>query len=193
MNTDLSLWDFSCTVYSAPQVQSACLYLQDEYHFDIPLLLFCCWSGVRYGAVSKELLQQSVDFSNDWSLRTVRALRSIRRDMKHDYKPEWPIAEETWSQLRDQVKALELQSEKLLLEGLEGFLEGRIELKPSSQSDNNEYEHHIDACIVNIEACFKYFKNIRSSEPLVVILSAVYPSCREYIQSAIQKTNGDAS
>ncbi len=187
MNTDLSLWNFSCAVYSAPQVQSACLYLQDEYHFDIPLLLFCCWSGVRYGAVSKQLLQQSVDFSNDWSSMTTHTLRGIRRDMKHGYQAEWPIAEQKWDQLRDQVKALELQSEQLLLEGLQELMEAYSAIQVSNLNDNNESEPHIDGCIDNIKACFTYPESIRLSESLGVILTAIFPKSREYIQSAIQK------
>ena len=138
-----SLWGFACDVYAESGVQQACLRLQDSDHIDVPLLLFCCWSGLRYGAVSKQQLQQAASFSNEYTHISTSSLRTLRRQMKTGYSDHWPISEQAWCVLREQVKSVELESERLILQGLEYLM-----------SDNALRSGVKDDCIANINHCF---------------------------------------
>lgn len=158
--TNLSLWDFACTVYAQPLVQQACLDLQDQQDIDVPLLLFCCWSGLGYGAADQQALQRAVAFCQQYNQVSVTPLRRLRRQMKVSYCDNWPIVEKRWSLLREQVKAVELESERLLLEGLESLLSGYMP-KTGSKID----------CITNIQYCFTGV-DIKQ-QPIACILQSV--------------------
>lgn len=144
----VSLWDFALTVYAKQNVETACLQLQDEYGFDIPLLLFCCWSGWRYGAVSEAQLQAVISFSGECSQQSVVPLRHIRRLMKIRYSDTWPVLESAWEDLRSQVKTAELLAEQLLLDGLEQLTQ---QWQPASDKGNDACLHTIKACFIDID------------------------------------------
>ena len=145
-DSDLTLWDFVVHIYSKPDVESACLYLQDRHGINVSLLLFCCWTGVYYGAVSKEQLQQAREFSDSWSSQTTDILRQLRRDMKHNYKPHWPMPESGWQSFRSKVKGLELESERMQLSSLEELMK---DLVPQAPSEQQSIAHHCQANIAN--------------------------------------------
>jgi uncharacterized protein (TIGR02444 family) len=153
INTDVSLWDFACTLYAKPGVAPTCLQLQDEYGFDIPLLLFCCWSGLRYGAVSVAQLQAAIDFTKAWTDQSVKPLRNLRRQMKSGYDPSWPLSPADWDSIRENVKGVELESERLLLKGLE-ILSSKWQLNSGSKEE----------CLLTIHRCFS---SINSQSPSI--------------------------
>ncbi|MEO0442439.1 MAG: TIGR02444 family protein [Pseudomonadota bacterium] len=119
MNRPQTLWDFSCHLYAKPGIQTLCLKLQNQHGCNVPLLLFCCWAGLRYGAVSAPQLQAAKDFSHDFSRELTQPLRQLRTTMKQDHPNTWPALGEQWQHMREQVKSLELASERILLDGLE--------------------------------------------------------------------------
>jgi len=147
------------------------LQLQDQYGIDIPLLLFCCWSGGRYGELSSALLEQAVSFSKGWSANSTRPLRAIRRDMKTSFSAQWPVSELDWSALREQVKALELKSEELMLNGLDTLL-----------SDMPVKSGGVAASIKNIKHCFQLSVNTPLIELLLPLLVAVFEESTESVQ-----------
>jgi uncharacterized protein (TIGR02444 family) len=139
-----SLWDFACRLYSQSAVQTACLRLQDQYQMNISLLLFCCWSGRYYGDVSAKRLQQAVYFTDQWSAASTLTLRRLRQTMKAGFNPVWPLSHSEWDVLREQVKAVELESERLLLQGLQQLV---IDCPPVQGS--------LQAVMHNIKSCFR--------------------------------------
>jgi len=122
VTTNPSLWDFATAFYAKPNVQSACLILQNTAGVNVPLLLSCCWVGKYYGELPSSLATQVSQFAADYSKLSTEPLREIRIKMKHSYNPQWPIEGDDWQALREQVKVIELYSEKLLLQGLEQLL-----------------------------------------------------------------------
>lgn len=150
-NTDLSLCDFATAFYAKPEIQSACLTLQDEYGVGVPLLLSCCWAGLHYDVLPEPVLKELQQYSEAYSRQTIEPLREIRKTMKNSHDPRWPTTEKDWQGLRESIKKIELASEFLLLKGLEKL----IIAGPAEPLTLQQQEKVHANCIANIAVCFK--------------------------------------
>ena len=102
------LWTFSLAFYARPGVASACLQCQDEAGADVNLVLFLLWqAGVGARFTSDEIAVIDHDV-REWREQAVRPLRAVRRYLKGQGQDG----------LRDQVKAAELQAERVQQEAL---------------------------------------------------------------------------
>lgn len=111
MHTDL--WDHALALYARPGVETACLDLQAQGG-DVCLLLCATWLQARGVAVLDERAQALREVAEPWQRDVVAPLRSLRQ--------QWRVAAQDDAQLtvlREQVKGLELQAEKSLLERLQ--------------------------------------------------------------------------
>lgn len=113
----ISLWAYSCNLYQQERVKSACLHIQESDDIDVTALLFCCWFSTHYQPLSSSQIMGFKSQVRLWSEHCIRPLRRVRQQMK-------PLTGNTidpnvWQQVREQVKTLELQAEKQLLNTLE--------------------------------------------------------------------------
>ena len=114
------VWSSVVAAYGAPGVAEQCLELQDAHEQNVPLLLWAAWAATQ-GAVSDVVAAQAAGIARAWSEAAIVPLRSIRRRLKQalsegDEAPRLA--------LREQVKAIELHAEKVLLEQLAGLSTG---------------------------------------------------------------------
>jgi uncharacterized protein (TIGR02444 family) len=105
-------WRFSLAVYGRPGVAPACLTLQDMHGLDVNLLLFACFAGARGRVLTGQDLEILEAAAGPWHTQVVRPLRGARTWMKQQSMGE---AE---SRLRERIKALELEAERLEQEKL---------------------------------------------------------------------------
>ena len=110
-----SLWDFSLALYSAPDVESICLRLQDDFQVNINILLWCCWLEVHGIRLSVMRLEQACQRVDSWDQTVVAPLRHLRRDIKQRYLANDPQIESC----RQTIKSAELAAEKVELDWLE--------------------------------------------------------------------------
>lgn len=101
-------WDHALALYAAPGVEQACIGLQDRLGADVNLLLFCCWAGHRGHALSPAELDRLLAASESWQDEVVAPLRQVRRRLKQGDGASAAVAK-----LREAVKALELQAERI--------------------------------------------------------------------------------
>ena len=114
-------WEFSNRVYRLPGVAESCLLLQDEHGADVNVVLWCCWTGTTIGRISGETLDHALELSDRWSGGVVKPLRAARRWLKeHDGE----------SELRDRVKADELEAERIQQLRLEALVGGLATDRP---------------------------------------------------------------
>ncbi len=105
-------WRFSLAVYSRPEVPPACLTLQDMHGLDVNLLLFACFSGTCGRVLTGQDLEILEAAAAPWHAQVVRPLRGARTWMKAQSMSE---AE---GSLRETIKALELEAERIEQEKL---------------------------------------------------------------------------
>ena len=105
-----SFWDFSLVMYARPGVKSACLELQDAQAADVNLLLFLLFQASRGQLVTSEEIIAMDDEIRTWRESVIQPLRQLRRRLK---TPVPSINIEAQSSLREQIKQLELDTEKL--------------------------------------------------------------------------------
>lgn len=111
-----SLWDWSSEVYAAPGVSEACLHLQDDAGQNVPLLLWAAWAARTGRSPDADTLEAACDTARAWTDTTIVPLRIIRRTIKSPIPDMEDLARE---QVRDRIKAVELEAEKHLLAALE--------------------------------------------------------------------------
>jgi uncharacterized protein (TIGR02444 family) len=149
-DVDLSLLDFSTAFYAKPKIQSACLTLQDQYGVNVPLLLCCCWAGLRNDALPEPLLKKLRQYTDAYSRQTIEPLRAIRKSMKSAHDIDWPTTANDWQDLRENIKKIELSAEFILLAGLEKLIIS-CQSKPLSKQKKASIKAN---CSANIAACF---------------------------------------
>lgn len=109
------LWDWAVRAYARPGVADACLHLQDHHGANAPLLLAAAWAasiGRRFDTGA------AVALAYDWEHDVGGPLRAARRNLKPGRRG---VADAAREGLRAQVKAVELQGERVLLDALEGL------------------------------------------------------------------------
>ena len=110
---DLCTFAFAC--YARPEVETACLQLQDQ-GADVCLLLCGAWLEARATGYRPERLAQLEALGSSWQRDVVTPLRSLRQIWKDTARKDGEL-----EYLRAQVKGLELTAEKILLRRLESL------------------------------------------------------------------------
>ena len=107
-------WDFAIEAYRRPGVSAACLHLQDPYHLDVNLLLFCGWTGAfGMGRLSDAEIALCRDAVAGWHDNVVRGLRAVRRVLKDGFADLPADLGEIAGALRKQIQAREIDAEHL--------------------------------------------------------------------------------
>jgi uncharacterized protein (TIGR02444 family) len=119
---------FALTVYRNDGVPAACLRLQDRFGVDVNLLLAAAYLGAVDGrTLSPDALSDLRSPVDAWHREVVSALRDVRRRLKSGPPP---APDTRTTDLRDKLKALEVEAEMIELSEL-GTAVGRIDLSPA--------------------------------------------------------------
>ena len=112
------LWSFALSTYARPGVEDACLRLQAQ-GADVCLMLCGLWLEQRGVAPQPLRLQALRQIAGPWQAGVVEPLRQIRTQWRALAQQDAELGA-----LRERVKALELEAERLLLSRLEGVAQG---------------------------------------------------------------------
>jgi uncharacterized protein (TIGR02444 family) len=108
------LWEFSLDFYARPGVPEALIELQDRAGLDVNLTLFALWHGLSgRGRLDDERLAIADQAARAIQTEIVMPLRALRRRFRTD--PDADI-----QSLRESIKALELDAEKIAQARLAG-------------------------------------------------------------------------
>jgi uncharacterized protein (TIGR02444 family) len=112
----MRLWDWAVAAYAAPGVADACLALQDSHEQNVPVLLWSAWVAATGRKPDAETIEAACDTARAWDSVVVAPLRSVRRTLR---APIPDIDDGPRENVRNRIKALELEAERHLLEALE--------------------------------------------------------------------------
>lgn len=121
----MSLWDWAVEVYARPGVSAACLALQTDHRQNVLLLLAAAWAAKEGRALP---LPEAIALTRDWDGAVVSPLRAVRTEMK---VPRAAIPDDQREAVRERLKTVELQAERLLLTALE-TLAGPMDQTPTA-------------------------------------------------------------
>ncbi len=111
---DHPLWTFSLQVYDAPGVAEECLRLQERLGLDVNLLLLAAYLGAAEGSMLDAAdMAAATNAVTAWHAEAVRGLRSLRRALKPASLDESNPLHAATGALRAQVKAAELEAERI--------------------------------------------------------------------------------
>jgi uncharacterized protein (TIGR02444 family) len=114
-----ALWSFAVAFYQRPGLEPLLLAMQDEDGLDVPLLLALLYAGTQGIELAREQLGALHQLAAAWQTKAITPLRSARRALKAPLGGPVDAAQES---LRAQIKAAELDAERLLLNRLEDLL-----------------------------------------------------------------------
>jgi uncharacterized protein (TIGR02444 family) len=115
-------WRFSLNFYRQPGVSDACIALQDDCGVDVNLLLFLFWLASDGQMVAPSEVKRLDDKVRDWRNLTIIPIRDTRRKLKGAATLVEAGKQEA---LRNKVKAVELEAERLQQEALYAFTQSR--------------------------------------------------------------------
>jgi uncharacterized protein (TIGR02444 family) len=110
-------WRFSLQIYRS--VADTCLALQDRHGVDVNVLLFLLFAAHQGRRVGRQDVHAITSAVASWSSSAVIPLRSVRRFLR---APPSVIDPEAAEALRQHVKQVELEAERLQQEGLYRFV-----------------------------------------------------------------------
>lgn len=174
---DSDFWNYSVQVYQIPQVEHACLTLQNNFQADINLLLYCCWVGEHKVKLSSGNIQQLIQAVQPWQ-SIIQPLRDSRRLLKNEATIlDNDIAKET----RNNLIEMELNAEHMAQLAIEKVLD----LSAMPQDDEQPTSHYASC---NSALYLLQLSSVSSltevSEALQQLLDALYEDS-EAIQSAL--------
>ncbi len=108
--SEATFWEWSCTVYAAPDVRDACLSLQDDAGLSVNLALWCAWLAATGRTPSPETAAQAGVLSEAFQAGVVGRLRAARRWLK---SPAPALEGKAATALRKQIMETELAAERL--------------------------------------------------------------------------------
>jgi uncharacterized protein (TIGR02444 family) len=110
----MALWDWTLEAYAQAGVPEECLVLQDQHGQNTSLLLWAVWAETAEPA----LLARAADVARRWEALTLAPIRAVRRALKPAFDG---VADADRAGLREDVKAVELRAERVLMEALEAM------------------------------------------------------------------------
>ena len=110
----MSLWDWTLKAYARPGAPEACLTLQDEFGQNTSFLLWAVWAE----AADPALLARAAEVAYRWETLALVPIRNVRRALKPAFDG---VDDGDRERLRDDVKAVELRTERVLKEALEAM------------------------------------------------------------------------
>ena len=157
-----SLWDFAVDFYQHAPIKTACLTLQDEATADVCVLLAVVWLGKKGKQLTVTEITLLANTVEVWQQQMTLPLRQLRKQIK-SFIGDYSLDAEP---IYQQIKAAELQAERVTLQQLQTLIDAQCWLsdKTASMADVANI-----ANIANIE-------NIESIENLVVANINVYLS-----------------
>jgi uncharacterized protein (TIGR02444 family) len=110
----MSLWDWTLKAYAQAGAPEACLALQDEFGQNTSFLMWAVWAE----AADPALLARAADVAHRWEALALVPIRNVRRALKPAFDG---VDDGERERLRDDVKAVELRTERVLMEALEAM------------------------------------------------------------------------
>ncbi|VAW61172.1 hypothetical protein MNBD_GAMMA09-361 [hydrothermal vent metagenome] len=78
-----SFWQYSTQIWSLPEVEPACLNLQNSFGLNVNMLLYSCWIGEQSLCLSDDDLQTLLDSVKPWQT-IIQPLRDSRKMMQQN-------------------------------------------------------------------------------------------------------------
>ena len=110
-----AFWDWALAAYDKPGVAEACLSLQDDHGQQTAFLLWAAWASPPDAA-----LADGAELARHWEAAILGPVRQSRRALKNSLGP---VDDDNRLAVRETVKAVELDLEKLLMTSLAGLSE----------------------------------------------------------------------
>jgi uncharacterized protein (TIGR02444 family) len=105
-----SFWNFSLRFYAQPQVAAACLELQDQAGADVNVVLYLLYLAQHGRQLGRADVARIDALVSAWRIEVVQPLRTLRRRLKGGIAP---IDAAASTALRDEIKRVELESERI--------------------------------------------------------------------------------
>ncbi|WP_111641577.1 TIGR02444 family protein [Marinimicrobium alkaliphilum] len=118
--SESTLWEFALWLYARPGISSLCIRVQDTYSVDVLQVLWLAWLDWRGQPQDAHARTEAEQLCARWQEQVVGPLRGVRRWLK--VSPE-DFPGHALEPFRSQVKALELEAERLLLQELQTLVE----------------------------------------------------------------------
>ena len=107
-----AFWHYAQQTYLHQDYSNKLLFLQDNYHLNINLLLLMAWLGQQKQGINHTHLTAILQYARPWQEK-IHRLRALRRQIKA-----------LNHLLYESVKSLELAGEKQMIMGLQSCCEG---------------------------------------------------------------------
>lgn len=127
MNWRESFVEFALRVYSQPDFEETCLKLQNEYHANVNIILWCCWLETENITLSQEWLDEvliTIDTLSQLTISRLREVRKVIKDSSGFTKVQGKL-------INKHILSAEIAAEKIFLQRLQDLTRRFLEAQSS--------------------------------------------------------------
>jgi len=146
MSSDNKLWQFSLDLYAEPEVQKACLSLQDNHSADVNLVLFLLYRGSLGMQLSQATIQVIDNESCSFREQVIQPIRAVRKTLKGK---QYSVKADDGS-LYQQMLSIELSAEKIAQAQLAAITFDAVPNRPALQAAKTNVYHYAE--LLGVEA-----------------------------------------
>ena len=175
--SDSELWNFSTQTYQIPEVETACLNLQDNFSADVNIILYCCWLGEKSFELNVDDVTALILAAQPWK-NILQPLRKTRRIMK---KHIIAMPAELLDQTINNMSEMEINAEHMAQQALEKTIDLSTKTKIEDKSP-------VEITTGNLSTYLQQLDSVSSisdiSNDLTALLDGIYQDA-EAIQMAL--------
>ena len=119
LQTYQSFWQFSLLIYNQEDVKKKCLSLQDEYGFNVNLILAALWAAIWQQKIEEDDFNFFRNKLKNFDENIIVPLRKARKVPVNNVGFEYGRASEGEKSLKEQILKVEIEAEKIYQAKLE--------------------------------------------------------------------------
>ncbi len=163
---DSKLWSFSDQIYKLPEVEGACLKLQNNFDADINIIMYCLWIADKGIKLNQEDAIVLIQTTLPWQKTILKPLRDARKMMKqHIIAMPTDLLDQTITNLSE----MELNAEHMSQMALEKIIDTDKATEEASA---------VECATLNTSLYLQQLESVSSindvTEDLNKLLNAVY-------------------
>ena len=160
-------WDYSTHIWTLPDVEKACLDLQNNHDINVNILMYCCWVADKNLTLNDDDIQALVDTIQPWHI-IIKPLRESRKMMQQQLIA---MPKDVQNQTLNDMQDMELNAEHMSQLALEKTLQIQ-NMTPNMELNNVECSLH------NIKRYLNSLENNTSADDALpqisLLLSAIF-------------------
>jgi len=165
-----SFWQFSLEIYNQEDVKKKCLSLQDEYGFNVNLILAALWAAIWQQKIEEDKFNFFKNKLKHFDENIIVPLRKVRRVAVDNAGFECVKPPEGEKSLKEQILKAEIEAEKIYQQKLEYLILNNFKKMKDRIQSVDDYKINLESFKMIGKENLKHYEKVVSHPSSINIL-----------------------